>query len=130
MDEFLMKQGAFSWVELLTSDLAGAKKFYRDLFGWQLDRMTMEGSNEEYTILKIGDRQIGGMMGMRPEDNFPPHWGVYVTVDDVDRMADRAKTLGAQILVPPMDIPNVGRFSVLQDPQGAVISVITYKRQS
>jgi predicted enzyme related to lactoylglutathione lyase len=53
-------------------------------------------------------------------------WGVYVTVDDVDATAAKAEELGGKILVPPTDIPNVGRFCVLQDPQGSVISAITY----
>ncbi len=56
-----------------------------------------------------------------------PYWGIYITVDDVDSTAKLAGELGARILVPPRDIPNVGRFCVIQDPQGAVISAITYK---
>jgi predicted enzyme related to lactoylglutathione lyase len=56
----------------------------------------------------------------------PPHWGVYITVDDVDATAAKAQQLGATTIVPPTDIPNVGRFCTFQDPQGAVISAITY----
>ena len=59
-------------------------------------------------------------------EGTPPNWGSYVTVDDVDATAGKAEELGAKILVPLTDIPNVGRFFVLQDPQGAVISAITY----
>jgi len=58
----------------------------------------------------------------------PPHWGAYVTVDDVDATARRAEELGGKVLVPPQDIPGVGRFCVVQDPQGAVISAMTYER--
>jgi predicted enzyme related to lactoylglutathione lyase len=58
----------------------------------------------------------------------PPMWGTYVTVDDVDLTARTAEQLGAKILVPPMDIPTVGRFCVIQDPQGAVINAITYMK--
>ncbi len=56
----------------------------------------------------------------------PPNWGSYVTVDDVDATAKLAQELGAKTIVPLTDIPNVGRFYMFQDPQGAVLSVITY----
>ena len=81
----------------------------------------------KYTIVKVGEEGLGGIMSMPPQaEGSPPNWGVYVTVDDVDMTARKAEELGGKILVPPTDIPNVGRFSVLQDPQGAVISAITY----
>lgn len=57
---------------------------------------------------------------------MPPQWGVYVTVDDVDTMAKKAEKLGAKIIMPLTDIPNVGRMCVIHDPQGAAISIITY----
>lgn len=80
-----------------------------------------------YTITKIGDEGVGGIMPLPPEaEAVPPHWGVYVTVDDVDATAAKAEELGGKIHVPPTDIPNVGRFCVIQDPQGSVISAITY----
>ena len=83
--------------------------------------------DKSYSVVKIGDEGIGGIMPVPAQaQGAPPHWGVYVTVDDVDATADKAAELGAKILVPPTDIPNVGRFFVLQDPQGAVISAITY----
>ena len=70
---------------------------------------------------------MGGIMPIPPQaEGTPPNWGGHVTVDDVDATARKAEELGARILVPLTDIPNVGRFFVLQDPQGAVISAITY----
>jgi uncharacterized protein len=53
----------------------------------------------------------------------PPHWSIYFAVDDVDAMAEKARGLGAVLCAPPTDIPNVGRFAVIQDPQGAVFSI-------
>jgi len=80
----------------------------------------------KYTIVKVGEEGRGGIMSTPPQaEGSPPNWGVYVTVDDVDATARKAEGLGGKILVPPTDIPNVRRFSVLQDPQGAVISAIT-----
>lgn len=119
--------GAFSWSELLTTDTAAAKAFYASLFGWQLEDMDM-GPEGLYTVVKTADGEaVGGLMAM-PSDatGIPPHWGTYVTVADTDATVAQAEALGARVLVPPRDIPEVGRFAVIQDPQGAVLSVIAY----
>ncbi len=128
MDDSMKQHGAISWTELLTSDVGAAKSFYTKLFGWTAEDMSMDGGMH-YTVFTAGEKQVGGMMTLPPEAadmGAPPHWGSYVTVDDVDAVAKEAGELGANILVPPMDIPNVGRFCTFQDPQGAVISAITY----
>lgn len=123
------QQGAFSWNELMTADVEGARQFYTRLFGWEIEEMPME-CGTPYTIVKTGGEGIGGIMAMPPQaTGVPPHWGAYVTVDDVDATARLAEELGAKIIVVPTDIPNVGRFCVLQDPQGAVISAITYLKK-
>jgi uncharacterized protein len=120
--------GVFSWCELMTTDVEAAKKFYTQLLGWTTDDVAMEGMH--YTVIKAGGTEIGGMMPIPPQNpGMPPCWGTYITVDDVDATARRAEQLGAKALVPPTDIPNVGRFYVFQDPQGAVISAITYLKQ-
>lgn len=125
MDEQFKQHGAFSWCELMTTDAEKAKAFYTKLFGWDTEEMSMPGM--PYTVVKVGGKGIGGIMSM-PKDaqGKPPMWGAYVTVDDVDATARTAEQLGAKLLVPPRDIPGVGRFCVIQDLQGAVISVITY----
>src|SRR5688572_387976 len=113
------QHGVFSWCELMTTDVDAAKKFYTQLLGWTTEDMPMmEGMT--YTIIKAGDLEIGGMMSVPPQNaGMPPCWGTYVTVDDVDATAHRAEQLGAKTLIPPTDIPHVGRFHVFQDPQGA-----------
>ncbi len=129
MDQEAMKQhGAFSWNELMTSDVNGAKAFYGELFGWEMfDEEIPEGS---YTMLKAGEREVGGMMAIPSENHgMPPSWGAYVTVDDVDQQILRAKQLGGRIVLEPRDIPNVGRFAVISDPQGAMLTLITYTCQ-
>lgn len=125
MDQQFKQHGAFSWCELMTTDAEKAKAFYTRLFGWDTEEMTMPGM--PYTVVKAGGKGIGGIMSM-PQDAHgkPPMWGAYVTVDDVDATARTAEQLGAKLLVPPRDIPGVGRFCVIQDPQGAVISAIAY----
>ena len=122
--------GDFSWCELLTRDVEGSKKFYRDVLGWEMEEMPMEGSS--YTVIKAGGQSVAGIMTMPPEvpQQVPSHWGSYVTVDDVDAVAKKAQGAGATIVVPPTDIPKVGRFCTFQDPQGAVLSVIAYAKKS
>jgi predicted enzyme related to lactoylglutathione lyase len=125
MDEQFKQHGAFSWCELMTTDADAAKAFYTKLFGWDTEEMSMPGMT--YTVVKAGGKGIGGIMSIPKEaQGMPPRWGAYVTVDDVDLTARTAEQLGAKLCMPPQDIPNVGRFCVIQDPQGAVICAITY----
>jgi len=125
MADRFREQGAFSWFELTATDLPSAQSFYTRLFGWTTEPWDGEG---EYTLIKVGGKEVAGMSQARPGQQKPPGWGVYVTVTDVDQSAEQAETLGGKVLVPPTDIPRVGRFTVLQDPQGAVITAITYCR--
>ena len=125
MDDKLKKHGAISWSELITTDVSAAKSFYTDLFGWTFDDMPMEEMT--YSVVKANDEEIGGVMPMPPDGpEMPPNWGLYITVDDVDKVAEQASSMNGQVLVPPRDIPEVGRFCVIQDPQGACFSIISY----
>lgn len=119
------QHGAFSWCELMTTDVEAAKRFYGSLFGWEMEEKNVTGM--PYTVAKVGDTGVGGIMAVPPQAaEIPPHWGSYVTVDDVDATAKKAEELGAQICLPPTDIPTVGRFCVFRDPQGASIAIIAY----
>jgi len=125
MSDVFKQHGAFSWSELMTSDIDAARDFYATLFGWQLEDMPMEGMS--YTVIRADGTEIGGMMATPPESRgTPPFWGSYVTVDDVDATARTAAGIGGTVIVEPRDIPEVGRFCVIRDPQGAMISAITY----
>ena len=127
MDEKLFKHGAFSWFELMTSDVEGAKEFYGKLFNWTMESMEMQGGMT-YNVVKVHGDESGGIMGIPPQaGQMPSMWGIYVTVDDVDATAQAVKDLGGQVLMGPQDIPEVGRFCIIQDPQGAILSAITYK---
>ena len=117
--------GAFSWSELVTPDPAAAARFYGQLFGWKTEAMDM--GNGPYHVVKVGETSVGGIMGLPPNaPPMPPHWGCYVTVDDVDAVVAQAGSLGGGVLVPPMEVPGVGRMAVIRDPQGAALNVITY----
>ncbi len=129
MDDAFMQHGAFSWCELMTTDVAAAKGFYSELLGWSITERPV--GDTPYHIISIGGREIGGiaMIPPRAAGAFPS-WGVYVTCDDVDAIAQKAQELGARTIVPLTDIPDVGRFYTFQDPQGAVLSVISYVKKS
>ena len=122
--------GDFSWSELLTDDVDDAKRFYAELLGWTTEDHSMAECAGSYTILRTDGRPVGGIMKMPPQvpAGTPPHWGTYVTVDDVDAVAAKVQELGGKILVPPSDSPDA-RFCVFQDPQGAVLSLITYTKK-
>jgi predicted enzyme related to lactoylglutathione lyase len=119
--------GSMCWNELITDDAAKAGPFYRQVFGWSEDRMPMP--NGTYTVFKQDNAQAGGMMQATPEMHLThSYWLVYFAVDDCDATAAKARQLGGQIRKEPTDIPNIGRFSVLTDPQGAWFAIITMKR--
>ena len=126
LQQLKKQHGAFSWNELMTSDVAGAKAFYSEMFGWNMSDDPMpEGT---YTTLKVGDNMVGGMMAIPAKaKGMPSTWGSYVTVDDVDNQIKRAEQLGGKVIVPAQDIPDVGRFAVISDPQGAMLTLITYR---
>jgi uncharacterized protein len=125
MDLFKTK-GAVSWTELATPDPEAAKTFYGRLFGWTFQ--TMEMGRGPYHVIKVGaDDAIGGIMAPPPgAPPMPPMWGAYVTVADCDATAALCAQLGGKVCAGPMDIPGVGRFALMQDPQGALISAIAY----
>jgi predicted enzyme related to lactoylglutathione lyase len=80
-----------------------------------------------YHVVKAGGASVGGIMGMPPDAGpMPPMWSSYVTVDDVDATVAQCEKLGGKVLMPVMEVKTVGRMAVLQDPQGAAFSVITY----
>ena len=119
----IRESNTFGWSELLTNDTAAATKFYTGLFGW--DTLVSEGMGMPYTHWRLNDEDFGGMMAIMPEMGpIPPNWMNYVQVDDCDACVEKATSLGGTVCSPPMDIPEVGRFAVLQDPQGATFAII------
>jgi predicted enzyme related to lactoylglutathione lyase len=127
--------GTFCWNELSTTDSDAAIKFYTGLLGWEMKKSEAAGSCEGseappvvYNEIVVEGRHVGGIYKMGPEyGGAPSHWMAYVAVDDVDAKAAQAAELGGKVCVPPTDIPNTGRFCVINDPTGATISLITLK---
>lgn len=115
--------GSFCWNELGTSDTAKAREFYTDVFGWTAEPLPQ--SPVEYTIFKNSDRGNGGMYKIMPEMGpIPPHWLVYFAVDDCDAKVQKTAEFGGSVMKPAEDIPGVGRFAILNDPQGAAFAII------
>jgi hypothetical protein len=126
MGTFLMGEpGSLGWNELISTNEDKAVSFYKGLFGWQADATEMPGMT--YTIFKQGEAMIAGSMAQPKQmAGAPSLWGVYFAVADADQAAEKATALGGKVLNPPMDIPGIGRFAVVADPQGAMFSVIKF----
>jgi predicted enzyme related to lactoylglutathione lyase len=117
--------GRFVWYEYLAKDAKKAVAFYTDVIGWKTEKFAMGG---DYVMWVGNQGPLGGVMALPDEAakmGTPPNWMAHVQVENVDSTAALAKKLGGNILKEPADIPTVGRFSIIADPQGAVISVFT-----
>jgi hypothetical protein len=122
----VQEPGTMCWNELFTNNVDAAGKFYVNTIGWVTKAIDM-GPMGTYTLFnrKNDDQNnAGGMMALPPHmKGAPPHWLAYFAVTDCDASAKKAADLGAKTLLPPTDIPNIGRFSIVQDPQGAVLAL-------
>jgi predicted enzyme related to lactoylglutathione lyase len=119
-------QGRLLWHELLTSDPEAAQRFYKPLIGWETS--VFEQTGEPYTMWTYEEQPMGGVMALPAEAaqmGVPPHWLLYVGVDDVDATVEQAKRLGGRALRDSFDVPTVGRIGILADPQGAVFAIFT-----
>lgn len=111
------------WYELMTTDPAAAETFYTTVVGWT--SAPFEGSPTPYTIFKrSGDVGVAGVMKTPDGMRVPPFWTMYVAVPNFDDAVARIKRLGGRELVPAIDVPEVGRLQMMQDPQGAAFSII------
>ncbi len=113
--------GSFSWFELATTDQNAAKNFYTSLFGWTADDNPM-GPGQVYSMFRIQGRDAAAAYTLQPEQRaqgVPPHWNLYVTVENADESARRAGDLAGKVVVPPFDVMDLGRMAVIADPTGA-----------
>jgi uncharacterized protein len=116
--------GKWVWFELNTADVDKAKAFYGELMGWTFNAMPMEGVT--YWMIMRGQQPVGGLMKLEGEGEHAAlgsHWMPYVSVTDVDAAATRATEAGGTVAVPATDVPNIGRFAVVKDPQGAFFTL-------
>ena len=122
--QLVNEPGSFAWNERVTRDVEAIKRFYGQLFGWTFEAQPMP--DVVYHTIKLGQRDNGGIMPMIGSqwEGIPPHWMTYFAVEDANAAAARVDETGGKVLVPPTDIPQVGRFAVVSDPQGAMFTVI------
>jgi predicted enzyme related to lactoylglutathione lyase len=117
--------GTFNWPELATRDPIAAKKFYASLFGWEIHDTDM-GPGGTYTSFRLDGRDVAACYKLDDEMarmGVPPAWGTYITVEDADATAAKAKSLGGTVLKEPFDVMDYGRMAVISDPQGATFCV-------
>lgn len=123
-----LPHGSFCWTEIASSDAAKAKAFYTEVFGWKFqDSKAVADGFAYHEYSTGGDYPCGGLYQIMPEmfgdgPVPPPHFMTYIAVDDVDENAKLAAELGGTIIKEPSDIPNTGRFAIIQDPTGAVFA--------
>jgi uncharacterized protein len=115
--------GRFVWHDHASGDPDAARRFYADLLGWDFE--VWKAGEFDYPMIKVGDTTHGGFGPA--QEGAPPHWLGHVLVDDVDAAVGRVEAAGGTIVSPPLDIPDVGRFSVVADPQGAMFSLYASK---
>ncbi len=117
--------GAFSWVDLSTTDQEAAKTFYAGLFGWAADDQPV-GDGVHYSMQEIRGLDVAAISPQPQQQRdagVPPLWNSYITVASADEAAERAGQLGATVHAPPFDVMDAGRMAVIQDPQGAFFMV-------
>src|SRR5919201_2235802 len=112
--------GKFVWREQVSDDPEQAKAFYTQLFGWSTE--TFKPGEIDYTMIAAGGNMHGGFSKAQ-EGAPPPHWLGHIHVESVDETIERAKKAGGKIAFGPMDMPEIGRFAIIVDPQGAFVSV-------
>ncbi|MGB0992753.1 MAG: VOC family protein [Akkermansiaceae bacterium] len=123
------QHGAISWGELMTTDTAAAAEFYGKVLGWTSE--TADIGHGEYTCFTNREgKAVAGALLPPPgvPEGTPPHWGMYVTVNDVDAACQIVTENGGTVHCPPTDLAGVGRIAHFADPQGAMMAVICYEQ--
>src|SRR5580765_583471 len=127
----LPKEGTFVWTEIASNDADKCQAFYETIFGWKFKSGDNSNSGMDYREYTTGgDNPVGGLYQINPEwfggNPPPPHFMIYVAVDDVDKNAELAKELGGKVHK-VLDVPNVGRMAIIEDPTGAMIATFKMK---
>jgi uncharacterized protein len=130
-EDMTNSHGRFVWYELTTTDVKAAKAFYAEVVGWDArDASAPASASMAYTLFTAGEDSVSGLLNLpeqASEMGVRPRWIGYVSVDDVDATAKRFKQLGGTVHVPPTDIPDVSRFSVVADSQAAILILVKWQ---
>src|ERR1700754_4372339 len=115
--------GTISWTDLATTDQDAAKEFYGGVFGWSFEDLPIDDETV-YSMAQVSGKNAAAISPQQPsetEQAIPPHWNVYVTVEDVDAASEKTAEAGGSLLAGPFDVMDAGRMSVIADPAGAVL---------
>ncbi len=123
MSTSMTTPGVAGWIQFNGPEPAAAQAFYAKVMGWEIAELPMQDGSSHPAIM-VGDAPIGGFSA---ETASAASWDIYITVPDVDKSFATAIELGATAVVPPMDMPGIGRTAKIIDPQGAAIRLITYE---
>lgn len=115
------KPGEPTWIDLVTPDLEGAKRFYHDLFGWEYVDTGEDFGH--YNMAHLQGRNAAGMNALQPGQEMPSVWTIYFSTDDADADAARVTALGGQVYFAPMTVGDSGRMVVCADPTGAAFGL-------
>jgi len=120
----MSNQNPFIWQELVTSDQDTSGSFFCNLLGWSIKKVD-SGEFGTYTLFQKEGRDIAGMMNPTPDTpGKGSYWHSYLAVKDIDNCAEQTIKLGGKVLVPPHDVPDVGRICAVSDPTGAVVHLM------
>jgi predicted enzyme related to lactoylglutathione lyase len=112
-------RGRFVWYDLMTPDPKQAEVFYTTVAGWGTQPF-----GDTYSLWTAGGTPMGGVMAL-PDPSAPVGWLAYISVGDTDAAAAQLQSLGGKVIKPPGTIPNVGRFAIVADPQGAMFCLFS-----
>jgi predicted enzyme related to lactoylglutathione lyase len=118
--------GEYCWSDLGTTDVASAKKFYRGIFGWKIKDFPMGMGDAKYSIATVDGKDAGAFYPMSDDQKkmkAPPFWLPYISVKSVDGTVKKAKAAGGKVCSKPVDVMDVGRMAILQDPTGAAFAI-------
>lgn len=116
--------GKFVWHDLMTDDVAAARRFYGGLLGWEFEQTTHPRGGD-YTLIRAGGHYLGGMVLLEdPAGADFSRWLPYLSVADVDAAVASTESAGGAALVGPLDLGDIGRAAAVSDPQGAVLGLL------
>ena len=122
--------GMIWWSELMTRDVAAARRYYEALAGWSFSTMPM--GEDSYHLASRNGQPIAGMMDMSKTpgmENVPPHWFTYIAVEDVDAAVAATRTAGGRVIKDVFEVPDTGRIAIIADPTGAALGIMTPSRR-
>jgi predicted enzyme related to lactoylglutathione lyase len=119
------KPGTILWHDLTVDDAEGVRDFYAEVVGWRPSPVPMKGYDDFTMSTAGGDGVAGVCHAPGPNPQIPPHWMIYVIVDDVEKSAARCRELGGSVLVGPRGMGSHGHYCIIRDPAGAVLALFT-----